>query len=129
MLRTFFRILAFVLLALTLPLQGMAGVMAGQCNSLAHHESDAPVADRGHGHGDAGGEHASHSHAADPDASQPDESASHCGPCTACCASASIAGAGPASLVSSPTTAHHLFAQSPPPGVEPDALYRPPLSL
>ena len=72
----FFRILAVALLALTIPLQGMASMVAGQCMVFGHHDG-AVSQDSEHVH--EGGD--SHDHAAH---TQADEGKSaHCGPCTA----------------------------------------------
>jgi hypothetical protein len=106
------RILALVFLALALPVQGMASVVAGQCMASGHHDD------------------AAHSHGEDADAHEHDEGAtsSHCGPCTACCASASIAAPVVLLIPASPSGAAFVFSQSPPRGVARHALYRPPLS-
>lgn len=122
------RLLA-VLIVLVLPLQGVAVVVAGQCMSFGHHEAAA-----GHGsHGEAqdGHDHAAHSHADDGTAQsdENDDNGAHCGPCTACCASASITGPAGVSFLSSPSNATYVFSQFPPIGVQPDGLDRPPLAL
>ena len=127
MLRTF-RFLAFALMAL-LPLQGMASVVAGQCMAFGHHQDagapDHQDAKNAHHHAhDAAGadDHDSHKHSGG-------EKKSHCGPCTACCASASIAGPNWPLILPSPSDSHYLFAQFSPLGVQPDGLFRPPLPL
>jgi hypothetical protein len=120
------RLLAMAI-ALVVPLQGMTVVVAGQCMAFGHHESSAGA--QGHGHADGG--HAEHSHEAGSEA-EADEGAgsdAHCGPCTACCASASIAGPARLLFPSSPTNATYIFSQFPPIGVQPDGLDRPPLAL
>ena len=127
----FFRIVAVALLALMLPLQGVASVMSAQCMAIGHHQDAG--ADHAHAEGPAadGHDHASHSHDHDEAAAQSDEGAqaSHCGPCTACCASASIA--GPAMVFSVPSSSYtnYLSSPFPPRGLEPQALDRPPLAL
>lgn len=125
----FFRLFAVLLLALTIPVQGVAAVVAGQCMAFGHHE-DAGSQDHAHDGADGHGQ-ASHSHADADDAKQggQDESSSHCGPCTACCASASIAGPVGISIPSAPSNVHYVFSQFPPLGVQPHGLYRPPLAL
>lgn len=128
---TFFRLLAVLLLALTIPLQGMAAVTAGQCMALAHHQDGGGHDNHGQAPDGANSDdHAAPSHSGDG-TKQGDEGAksSHCGPCTACCASASIAGPAALSILSSPSNAKHSFAQQPPPGIQPDGLDRPPLAL
>lgn len=129
----FIRLLA-VVIALVVPAQGMAVVVAGQCMAFGHHETTA-----GHdSHGQSadaqdGHDHASHSHADDTTSTAPadegDGSSAHCGPCTACCASASITGPAGVSILSSPSNAIYVFWQFPPIGVQPDGLDRPPLAL
>jgi hypothetical protein len=129
------RFLLAAILALAVPLQGALAVTAGQCMALGHHQSAA--AQQSHGEARDGDGHAAHSHSeshqgVSDDAQGGDQSAAdgaHCGPCTACCASASIAGPGAQSLVPSPFHAPYLFSQFPPLGVQPDGLYRPPLAL
>jgi hypothetical protein len=125
------RLLAFALLALTLPVQGMAAVTAAQCMATGHHQ-DGGSPDHDHaGHGADDQDHASHSHSGDGSAQDRDEGGknSHCGPCTACCASASIAGPARLSILSSPSTAKYVFSQQPPPGVQLAGFDRPPLFL
>jgi hypothetical protein len=127
------RLLA-VVIALVVPLQGMAGVAAGQCMAFGHHQGAAgheshAYAQEGHD----GHDHAAHSQADESgNVADGDETAgsdAHCGPCTACCASASIAGPAGVSILSSPSNATYLFSQFPPLGVQPDSLDRPPLAL
>jgi hypothetical protein len=94
------RLLLVLAVVLAVPLQAVAALGAAQCMADAHHEpADA--------HGDAG--------------------ESLCGPCAACCASASIvaflspAAASPAAAeVAPPVPGFH-------PGAPPDLLERPPL--
>src|SRR5688572_12982852 len=118
----FLRILAVALLSLAIPLQGMASVAAGQCMVFGHHD-DAAGQDHEHAHDGGDG----HDHAAD--AQGDDGKSSHCGPCTACCASASIAGPLAPSLLPSQSNAKYSFSQLAPPGVEPQRFDRPPLVL
>jgi len=111
-----FRILAVALLVLAVPLHGIAAVTAGQCMTLGHHHDAGGHDHDPHGHdGDHGKDHSKKS--------------SHCGPCAACCASASIA--GPDALHIADFTSHpeYFFTQSSPPGVQADGVYRPPLAL
>ena len=137
--RTFLRLIAVALLALAVPLQGMAAVIAAECMAFGHHQNAAGedaaavhYADE-HAHDGAGGhDHATHSHA-DTGKSKPAGEGgkkSHCGPCTACCASASIAGpVGGLVLLAAASEAVYAFSQVPPPAFEPDGLDRPPLAL
>ena len=127
-----FRILAIALLAVTLPVQGLAGVVSAQCMAIGHH-ADAGLA--GHTHAEGGEadshDHAGHSHGEESAAEQSTDGAkgSHCGPCTACCASASIASAPALGISASLSAALYMFSQLAPPAVEPDGVDRPPLSL
>lgn len=66
-------------LALAVPLQGVLAAGAGEC----HHE---------HATGDAVHDRSSHSAKLEASASDQGGGESHCDPCVACCASASIAG-------------------------------------
>ena len=130
--RKLLRLLAFLLLALSVPVQGAAAVTAGQCMAFGHHSDSASGSGHGtHAHDDAesGHGHASHGHS--DDAAKHDDGAgsSHCGPCTACCASASIAGQANISFPSATSDRAYAFSQFPPLGVQPDGLDRPPLAL
>ena len=128
------RALAITLLALTVPLQGMAAVVAGQCMVLGHHQDggQAPAQDHAHGQQAADQHGGNHGHADDhgaaPD-SHEDGSKSHCGPCTACCASATITGTVALPIPPVPAHAKYVFLQLPPRGVQPHGLDRPPLAL
>jgi hypothetical protein len=138
MTRRFLRLFAAALLALILPLQGMASVIGGQCMAFGHHQ-EGTAGHGSHGEGathdeaahDEGHDHAAHSHAEGPPAQDHgDDKSPHCGPCTACCASASIAGPAAAFSISSlPSDVAYVFTQSPPPSVQLDELDRPPLPL
>jgi hypothetical protein len=124
----FFRILAVALLALTIPVQGMAAVTVGQCMAFEHHQDGAGHEPHGHtADGASGHDHAAHSH--NDDVSKQGGDTSHCGPCTACCASASIAGPAGLAIPTSASNAPYVFSQFPPLGVQPDGLFRPPLAL
>lgn len=121
MFRTLFHVLTFALVLL-LPLQGMASVVAGQCMAFGHHQDAQATQDHHHAHdGAEGHEHDSHKHSGG-------EKNSHCGPCTACCASASIAGPNWPLVLPSPSNSQYFFAQFPPLGIQPDGVYRPPLA-
>lgn len=123
------RFLAFAFVALTVPVQGMAAVAAGQCMALGHHE-EAAGNDAHALVDDAGHDHAAHAHEAGEGLEhENDGENAHCGPCTACCASASIAGAEAASIVAWPAVPSYTLSPSPPLGVEPEGLDRPPLPL
>lgn len=128
--KAFFRLLAVLLLAFTIPVQGMASIAAGQCMAFGHHQDGAAQADQDQDAVD-GHDHAAHSHD-DAATQQGDEGGktSHCGPCAACCASAaSIAGPVGVLIPSSASNASYFFSQFPPLGFQPDGLDRPPLAL
>jgi hypothetical protein len=131
--RAFFRLVAVMLLAMAVPVQAMAAVTAGQCKALAHHQDGgAGHEEYAQGQVDADGhDHAAHSHSDQGGTNQGHENgkSTHCGPCTGCCASASIAGPVRVSIPSSPFTATYLFSQFAPLGFQPDGLERPPLAL
>lgn len=110
------RILAAVLITLIVPVQGVAGVISAQCMALGDHQHVLDASSHeAHSHADTSSEHG--------------EEQSHCGPCTACCGSASITAAPAATLPSLPSVAHYVFSQSGPPVVAPGGVYRPPLAL
>lgn len=128
--KSFHRWLAVALLALTVPLQGMASVAAGQCMAFGHHQDGGSQ----HEHAQDGSDspdHVTHSHADDSSATKGDENgkSAQCGPCAACCASASIAGPAGLSIAPAPSNAKHLLSQLPLPGFQPRGLDRPPLAL
>lgn len=104
-----------VVVALVVPLQGMASVMAGQCMAFGHH--DAPMSHDAHeGH--------------DGHDQETESKSPHCGPCAACCASASMA--APSIAVDAAATtfeAPDTLAFLPPARLAPDDLDRPPLAL
>ncbi len=115
------RLLFIAVVALVVPLQGMAAVAVGQCMALGHHQGAVGQDDHHHDAGDLGHDHGSQAH--------DDEGDAHCGPCTACCASATIAAANDHLGPTSPSIAPYVFWQFPPFGDQPDALDRPPLAL
>jgi hypothetical protein len=108
--------LVAVLMALVVPLQGLAAVSAAQCMALGHHQD-------GDEHG-----HDVHSHADDGQVGKP-ETNGHCGPCAACCASVAIASRSDVWFLPSPTSAPYVVSQAPPTGIAPDGVYRPPHTL
>jgi hypothetical protein len=121
------RILAVLLLALTIPVQGVAAVIAAQCVALGDHEHGADH--KGHGHaqdGADGHDHVAHTHD-DGGTQQGDEGGKkHCDPSTA---SASIPGPTGLSILSSPSHPKYIFSRLAPLGIQPDGLDRPPLAL
>lgn len=124
MLRTFTCWLVLLVVALAVPVQGIAAVGAGICMAMGHH---APALSGAGDHSHS--EDVPHDHAAGHEHSSEQPSESHCPPCTSCCAAAVIS---PAVLHSLPEGAplgaiasFHPFV----PGAPPGTLDRPPLSL
>jgi hypothetical protein len=119
------RTLVVILLALMVPLQGMAAVVAGLCLVMGHHQ------DQGQNSGD-GHTHAHDAHTDDhagPSGKHDDGNNSHCGPCAGCCASASIAGPAGLPIPAAPANAKYVLFQLLPRGFQPHGLDRPPLAL
>ena len=121
-----------VLMSLAVPIQGIGAVTSAQCMSLEHHQGGMAASAHAHGGGAPEG-HGAGSHGHDDDGVATDSTGesktSHCGPCTACCASASIAGPLLALDVPAPASATYSFSQYPPLGVRPSELDRPPLAF
>lgn len=114
------RLLLLLVLAFTIPVQGLAAATAGLCMSLGHH-GWATAAPHDHGTDHESGVAESH-------ADQSAEGA-HCAPCVACCGAASIA---PATAVFIPDRRPAIAIAGAPPafaGVLPHQLDRPPLAL
>lgn len=111
------RLLIACVLALTIPLQGMASVTAGICMATGHHDAGAPVS---HDHGHGADHSAPH---------EGDSTASHCAPCVACCAAASIAPAAQLFLQRDAPPAAVAALPFLPAGFLPEELDRPPLAL
>jgi len=114
------RLLIAFVLALTVPLQGIAAVSAGVCMALGHHGEAAPEA---HHHADS----AAHHHGDESGSEKGGEA--HCPPCVSCCAAAAIVSFPPFVVdrqPASPVIAAPPAAFS---GVAPETLDRPPLAL
>ena len=124
MLRKFPRLLIVLVMTLVVPLQGAAAIGAAQCMALDHHDMaaghdhDAGLA---HGHGDGQAHDQGRQGTSGGDA--------HCGPCVACCASATIASPVPVFAPLAPAGAVDAIAYLFQPGDLPDELDRPPLAL
>jgi hypothetical protein len=114
----FMRFLLVALIALAVPLQGALAVGTAQCLALEHQD------DAGHDHSHGDHDHDSSSQDHDNPASH-----SHCGPCVACCASASIASASALPLIAPPPFAVDVLPNFPLIGDLPGGLFRPPLAL
>ena len=119
----FSRLIVALVLALTIPLQGLAAVTAGVCMSLGHHDGGAPAQ---HDHAAGHGHDADHSM---PEQDSGGHDSVHCAPCVACCAAASIA---PAAQVFVPEDSPAAAVAAVPylhTGFLPEKLDRPPLVL
>ncbi len=116
-----------LLIAIVLPVQGMAAVMAGLCMTMGHHEAMQAADGDSHDHSSEAA--AAHHEAPSSGQASEDEKFAHCGPCTACCASVSIAGPLGIALPLSISSAPHVSAQYPPPSVPLAVLDRPPLAV
>lgn len=123
------RVLVAVLVALAVPLQGAAAVAAGQCMALGHHQDGGQ--DQPHAHDGSDDAAGAHEDAAETTAEGSQEGAKnpHCGPCVACCASASIAGSPGPAILGAPANTKYVLSQSPPRGFNPHGIDRPPLAL
>jgi len=133
--RTLARFLIGFLLALTIPLQGLAAATAGMCMALGHHGGEAaPAMDHDHaGAHHAGGDAHAHGGGDQPSdhSSAPQESSgnAHCPPCSSCCAAAAIAPAVNVQLPHALPSEPFLAGQHSIAGFLPDELDRPPLPL
>jgi hypothetical protein len=112
------RVVLVVLIALAVPLQGALAVGTAQCLALEHHEA----AGHDHSHGD-------HDHDSSSQDHHGPASHSHCGPCVACCASASIASAPALPAIAPPPFGIDVLPNFPLIGDLPGGLFRPPLAL
>ena len=120
-----------LLLALVVPLQGTAAVVAELCMTLGHH--DVGAAHQGvhtgasSDHANHHGAHSDHHHSGD-DHSADDGKGTHCGPNSAC-ASASIPAHSGLPVTADRSTAAYVFSPLPLPSIQLDGLDRPPLAL
>lgn len=125
------KLLIALAMALLVPLQGLAAATAGICMAMGHHDAPPAAAvdhEQGGDHGDHGAAHGdgpqtSHEH--DPDA----QDSSHCVPCVACCASASIAPQYSVSFAAEPAAAPPARTVPAVAGAVLQQLDRPPLVL
>jgi hypothetical protein len=106
------------LIIVAVPLQGALAVGTAQCLALEHQDG------AGHDHSHGGHDHHSSPHDQDVPASH-----SHCGPCVACCASASIASAPALTVIAPPSFAIDVPPNFPLVGELPGGRFRPPLAL
>lgn len=121
--KTLARLLVAVAVIIAVPIQGMAAVSAGLCMTLGHHDvSGAAMPDHLDEHGASTA--ANHEHEAGGASGN-----AHCGPCVACCASASISAPISISPRAAPQAAVEPASLLNPPGDLPARLDRPPLAL
>jgi hypothetical protein len=106
------------LLALVIPIQGIAAVTARLCATLGHHETSTPAV---HDHADG--------HAHDAEAPAPAAAGAHCPPCVACCAAAAISASARIFIPDPPAAAVTSAAPLSFSGIQPDGLDRPPRLL
>lgn len=125
---SFYRLIVLAI-ALIVPLQGMTAITAAQCMALGHHKAAAGHESHAHMAGVDEHDHAAHAQADGADDEPVDAGAKkpQCSPCTACCASASIAAPPAAAIFSELQDAAYLWPQLAPIGVLPRGLDRPPL--
>jgi ABC-type Zn2+ transport system substrate-binding protein/surface adhesin len=123
--RTLLRILAAALLAIAVPIQGLAAVKAGLCMAMGGHDGQQSHSAAAHHHHSAG---EPHDHDQAPSENHHAGKA-HCPPCASCCATAAIA---PTAAIALPEAAPATAIAVPQywiPGVLPADLDRPPLAL
>jgi hypothetical protein len=119
--RTLFRILAAALLALTIPIQGLAAVKAGVCMAMGAHDDHHRSA-VAHAHG-------AYAHDHEESSSEGSHAGNgHCPPCVSCCAAAVIAPTTKVSLAEAAPFAAITAPQYWIAGVLPDNPERPPLA-
>jgi hypothetical protein len=112
------RFLIALMLALVVPIQGVAAATAGLCMAMGHHDTGT----------------ATHAHEADSDDHYHGESSkssgsAHCAPCVACCAAAAISPVAPFFMPQLPSASAFAAAALSFSGIQPEQLDRPPLAL
>jgi len=122
--RRLFRILAVALLALAVPVQGLAAASAALCMAVGGHDGQDHAA-AAHHHDPAA---PAHDHGQASSEGQQSGNA-HCPPCVSCCAAAAIAPTAKIELPEAPPVAAIAATQYWIAGVLPDQLDRPPLAL
>jgi hypothetical protein len=91
------RLFLVATLTLAIPMQAVAAIATELCLTLGGHETGGTLA-HDHGAGPGGNAASAHDHGAHDQADNDASAAVHCGPCTACCATASIAAAAKSSI-------------------------------
>jgi hypothetical protein len=134
--KAFTRLLLLLMVAVAVPVHGALAITVGQCRALEHTGGDSG----GHeaaGHGAATADshdHQQHTHPASgseslADSDDPASSESHCGPCSACCASAAITGPVQPQLLNEVFALLDLSPDEQPISIRLAGLDRPPLAL
>ncbi|OGA06764.1 MAG: hypothetical protein A3D95_12325 [Betaproteobacteria bacterium RIFCSPHIGHO2_12_FULL_69_13] len=127
MIKKLSRLLLSLAIAVAVPAQGAVALGSGLCMALGHHQALA-----------AGAQDAAHAHGADhglPEGGalhhgdQTGAASSHCGPCVACCAAASIPPSVDILSGLAPDAAVDAAFLVAPPDFLSDELNRPPLTL
>lgn len=107
------RVVLVCVLALMVPVQGIAALTSGVCLALGHHD---------------GATHSQHGDHEGPESDQPPAGTAHCAPCVACCATAALTASAP--IFYPDERADPVNVVSPPSlaGIQPETLDRPPLA-
>lgn len=95
------RLFLVAILTLAVPMQVVAAISTELCLTFAGHEAGTTPA-HGHGASPAGNATSAHDHAAHDHTDHDASGATHCGPCTACCATGSIAASPETSIPDAP---------------------------
>ncbi len=122
MIRKLARLLLLLAIALAVPSQGAAAVIAGFCMAAGHHEPSASGA-RDHAHHGDEAPATKHSHAAGG------QEGTHCAPCVSCCGAASICAVSNVVPQASPASQVDARPGAAAPDFLPGRLDRPPLAL
>lgn len=123
--KSLLRLVVVLILAVAVPVQGIAAVSAGVCMALGHHSGEASAHDHaadGHGHDRA----PSHHH---DEGKGGEKSGAHCPPCVSCCAAAAITSFAQVFVPEQATNVSVAALPASFDGVPPDRLDRPPLAL
>jgi hypothetical protein len=119
------RLLISLVLALTIPVQAIAGVAAGMCTVLGHDDHGAAAPH----HHTVANDHDGAGHHDGDDASDKTAGNAHCPPCAACCATTAIPSSALSLLAHRPAASEIAVRLPSFSGIQPDRLERPPLAL
>ena len=118
------RLVIVLLVALTVPVQGIAAASAGVCMALGHHSGAASAHDYGKGAHDHEGAPSHHHDESKGD----DKTNTHCPPCVSCCSAAAISSFAPVFVPERAASVFVAASSAPFYGVPPHRLDRPPLA-